>query len=199
MTRDAPRSLSSRFGLARSCPVLLFGCQNTRLRSSRFVRHPSPRPHVRNWPFLPIRCCAAMGLPSGSGRARNYRRSQSCHPASRHSSCPSSPARGERKAVLPGKCSKCQRRHTRLRRDGAANSSAPPTRGAPTMRKGRRYTPPFAYFEPWSARIARLSMKRQFITRVLMRLGTSPTGMTALIFMLAVSMAVTDRSPELEM
>jgi hypothetical protein len=42
-------------------------------------------------------------------------------------------------------------------------------------------------------------LKRQFITRVLMRLGTSPTGMTALIFMLAVSIAVTDRSPELEM
>jgi hypothetical protein len=42
-------------------------------------------------------------------------------------------------------------------------------------------------------------LERQFITRVLMRLGTSPTGMTALIFMLAVSMAVTDRSPELEM
>ena len=39
----------------------------------------------------------------------------------------------------------------------------------------------------------------QFITRVLMRLGTSPTGTTALIFMLAVSIAVTDRRPELAM
>ena len=39
----------------------------------------------------------------------------------------------------------------------------------------------------------------QFITSVLMRFGTSPTGMTALTFMLAVSIAVTDRSPELEM
>ena len=39
----------------------------------------------------------------------------------------------------------------------------------------------------------------QFITNVLMRFGTSPTGMTALTFMLAVSMAVTDRRPELAM
>jgi hypothetical protein len=39
----------------------------------------------------------------------------------------------------------------------------------------------------------------QFITSVLIRLGTSPTGTTAETFMLAVSMAVTERRPELEM
>ncbi|MEA2944962.1 MAG: hypothetical protein QOI40_292 [Alphaproteobacteria bacterium] len=44
-----------------------------------------------------------------------------------------------------------------------------------------------------------IRLERQFITSVLMRFGTSPTGTTALIFMLAVSIAVTDRSPELEM
>ena len=41
--------------------------------------------------------------------------------------------------------------------------------------------------------------KCQFITSVLIRLGTSPTGMTALTFMLATSMAVTDLIAALEM
>jgi hypothetical protein len=71
-------------------------------------------------------------------------------------------------------------------------------KGWPTKRKGGVVRRPL-FVLSCGARVARLPMPRQFITRVLMRLGTSPTGMTALIFMLAVSMAVTDRSPELEM
>ena len=54
-------------------------------------------------------------------------------------------------------------------------------------------------FDLMGPRVSRAPASGQFNTKVLMRLGTSPTGTTALIFMLAVSMAVTDRSPELEM
>jgi len=43
------------------------------------------------------------------------------------------------------------------------------------------------------------SLKAQFITSALMRLGTSPTGMTAFTFLAAVSIAVMDRSAALEM
>src|SRR5215467_10757691 len=39
----------------------------------------------------------------------------------------------------------------------------------------------------------------QFATSVVIRLGTSPTGMTALTVLLSVSMAVTDLIPALEM
>jgi hypothetical protein len=39
----------------------------------------------------------------------------------------------------------------------------------------------------------------QFVTSVVIRLGTSPTGMTALIVLLSVSMAVTDLMAALEM
>jgi len=38
-----------------------------------------------------------------------------------------------------------------------------------------------------------------FVTSVVIRLGTSPTGMTAFTFMLSVSMAVTDLIAALEM
>jgi hypothetical protein len=71
-------------------------------------------------------------------------------------------------------------------------------RGAPTKKGGAERRP---LFHPClqARAVARLPVPRQFITKVLMRLGTSPTGMTALIVMLAVSMAVTERRPELEM
>ena len=39
----------------------------------------------------------------------------------------------------------------------------------------------------------------QFVTNVVIRLGTSPTGMTALTVLLSVSMAVTDLMAALEM
>ena len=44
-----------------------------------------------------------------------------------------------------------------------------------------------------------LESGRWFITSVLIRFGTSPTGMTAFTFMLAVSIAFTDMIAALEM
>jgi len=55
----------------------------------------------------------------------------------------------------------------------------------------------------WNTRNSRVILDRpedaQFATSVVIRLGTSPTGMTALTVLLSVSMAVTDLMAAFEM
>ena len=53
--------------------------------------------------------------------------------------------------------------------------------------------------EPGPFRESNSVRRDQRMTSVLMRLGTSPTGTTALILCVATSIAVTERKPELAM